>query len=215
MPDLTGRPCYGGLDLATTTDVAAFVLAFPPTADGEPYWLVPYFWVPGDNMIERIRRDRVPYDAWSRDGLMTATPGNVIDYATIERQIGELGAVYDIKEIAFDRWGAAQISQNLTAAGFTMVQMGQGFASMAAPTKELLRLVLARQLAHDGNPVLRWMADNMVVEQDAAGNVKPSKARSREKIDGVVAAIMALDRATRNAGNNMASVYETRGVLTL
>ncbi|MBK8772640.1 MAG: terminase large subunit [Rhizobiales bacterium] len=215
MPDLAGRPCYGGLDLATTTDIAAFVLAFPPQADGEPYWLVPYFWIPGANMVERIRRDRVPYDAWARDGLLEATPGNVIDYATIERDIIALGDLYDIREIAFDRWGAAQISQNLTAAGFTMAQMGQGFASMAAPTKDLLRLVLSKQLAHDGNPILRWMADNMVVEQDAAGNVKPSKAKSREKIDGMVAAIMALDRASRNLGDSGRSVYEERGVLTI
>jgi phage terminase large subunit-like protein len=214
LPDLTGRACYGGLDLATTTDVAAFVLAFPPTTEGEPYWLLPHFWVPGDNMIERVRRDRVPYDAWCRDNLMSATPGNVIDYSVIERDITALGAKYQIKEIAFDRWGAAQMSQNLTAADFTMVQMGQGFASMASPTKELMRLVLGHTIGHGGDPVLRWMADNLVVEQDAAGNQKPSKAKSREKIDGIVAAIMALDRATRNSGGD-ASVYEERGVLML
>ena len=213
-PDLAGRACYGGLDLATTTDVAAFVLCFPPAKEGEPYWLLPHFWVPGDNMIERVRRDRVPYDAWCRDGLMSATSGNVIDYGVIERDIITLGVKYQIKEIAFDRWGAAQMSQNLTAAGFEMVQMGQGFASMAAPTKEMLRLVLGHQVGHGANPVLRWMADNLVVEQDAAGNVKPSKAKSREKIDGMVAAVMALDRATRNGGE-AASVYEERGVLTL
>jgi phage terminase large subunit-like protein len=213
LPDLTGRPCYGGLDLATTTDIAAFVLAFPPQTEGEPTWLLPYFWIPEANMRERVLRDRVPYDAWVRDGLVLATPGNVTDYGRIEAHITGLMDQYEIREVAFDRWGAAQITQDLTAAGLTMVQMGQGFASMSAPSKELLRLVLSGGIGHGGNPVLRWMADNVTAEQDAAGNVKPSKAKSREKIDGIVAAIMALDRATRNAGGG--SVYEERGVLVL
>lgn len=215
LPDLSGRPCYGGLDLASTTDIAAFVLAFPPQEEGEPMWLLPSFWIPDANMIERTRRDRVPYDAWTRDGLVYATPGNVIDYRRIQAKIEELGEKYDIREIAFDRWGATAISQGLTDAGFVMAQMGQGFASMSAPTKELLRLVLAGELAHGANPVLRWMADNVTTEQDAAGNVKPSKAKSREKIDGIVASIMAIDRAQRNAGDSGRSVYEERGILSL
>ena len=214
LPDLSGRQCYGGLDLASTTDIAAFVLAFPPVDEGEPTWFMPVFWIPGDNMIERARRDRVPYDAWVRDGLVESTPGNVIDYKRIQVKIEELKQRYDIREIAFDRWGATAISQGLTDAGFTMIQMGQGFASMAAPTKELLRLVLSGQIGHGGNPVLRWMADNVTVEQDAAGNIKPSKAKSREKIDGIVAAIMALDRAQRNASDSR-SVYDERGILTI
>lgn len=200
LPDLSNRPCYGGLDLASTTDIAAFVLAFPPVAAGEPTWLLPTMWIPQDNMIERARRDRVPYDAWVRDELIEATPGNVIDYDVILRRIVELRERYDIREVAFDRWGAARISTQLIDAGLTMVQMGQGYASMSAPTKEMLRLVLAGELGHGGHPVLRWMADNVTVEQDAAGNVKPSKARSREKIDGIVAGVMALDRATRHQG---------------
>ncbi|MBK8799617.1 MAG: terminase large subunit [Anaerolineales bacterium] len=196
LPDLAGRACYGGLDLASTTDIAAFVLAFPPVEDGEPLWLLPSFWIPEDNMRERSLRDRVPYDGWVRDGLVMATPGNVIDYGAIEAHINALREIYDIREVAYDRWGATQISQNLTGEGLTMVQMGQGYASMTAPTKELGRLVLSGKLAHGGNPVLRWMADNVTVEQDAAGNIKPSKSKSREKIDGIVAGTMALARAT-------------------
>ena len=142
--------------------------------------------------------------------MITATEGNVIDYAYIIRDIEELGERFNISEIAFDRWGAFQVSQALEAAGFTMVGFGQGFASKANPTKELLRLVLEKKLVHDGNPVLRWMADNMVVSSDAAGNVKPNKAKSREKIDGIVAGIMALDRAMRHRGDK--SVYEERGI---
>ena len=214
LPDLTGRACYGGLDLASTTDIAAFVLAFPALDDGEPLSLLPWFWIPEDNMRERSLRDRVPYDAWVRDGLVFATPGNVIDYGRIEAHIAALAEQYDIREIAFDRWGATQITQNLTGAGLTMLQMGQGYASMTAPTKEMNRLVMSKGLAHGGHPVLRWMADNVTVEQDAAGNVKPSKAKSREKIDGIVAAIMALDRATRHDPEANQSVYATRGVIS-
>ena len=214
LPNLAGRACYGGLDLASTTDIAALVLAFP-AVDGDPVRLLAFFWIPEDNMRERSLRDRVPYDAWVREGLVFATPGNVIDYGRIEAQILALREIYDIREIAFDRWGATQISQNLTGEGLTMVQLGQGYASMTAPTKEMGRLVMSKQLAHGGNPVLRWMADNVTVEQDAAGNIKPSKAKSREKIDGIVAGVMALDRATRHDPELGGSVYEERGIRTL
>lgn len=217
---LEGRVCYGGLDLASTSDVAAFVLVFPGTSDElratseERYEVLPFFWIPRDNMIERARRDRVPYDAWVRDGWMAATEGNVIDLGVICRDIVALGKRFNIREIAFDRWGAVQVSQTLAGAGFEMVQFGQGFASMATPTKELLRLVLGGNLAHGGQPVLRWMADNMVVTQDPAGNVKPDKKKSREKIDGMVSLIMGLDRALRH-GMGPKSVYEGRGIVSL
>ena len=212
--ELRGRSCYAGLDLASTTDIAAFVMVFPPVEEGEPYQVLPHFWAPKENLIERARRDRVPYDAWARDGLITATPGNVIDYDTIRAAIEAMGEKYEIREIAFDRWGAIQMSQQLDAGGFAMVAMGQGVASMSAPTKELMRLVLDRRLAHGGNAVMRWMADNMVVKQDAAGNVKPDKGKSTARIDGMVALIMGLDRATRH-GTSPVSVYEGRGLRTL
>lgn len=209
---LEGRECYAGLDLASVADVAALVLVFPPQGD-ELYQVLPFFWIPEENMMERSRRDRVPYDAWVRDGLIRATEGNVIDYRQIIADIEALGERFHIREIAFDRWGAFQVQQQLEGAGFTMVAFGQGFKSMSPPTKELLKLVLARKLAHGGHPVLRWMADNMVVDQDPAGNVKPNKAKSREKIDGMVALIMALDRAIRH--QQPGSVYERRGILVV
>ena len=213
---LAGMACYGGLDLASSSDIAALVLAFPHDADEQEmfYWL-PKFWIPRENMIARARKDRVPYDAWVRDGLMTATEGNVIDYGIIARDIEALGEQFDIKEIAFDRWGAFQISQQLEALGFTMVGFGQGFVSMSQPTKELLRVVLDGKLAHGGHPVLRWMADNVVVSTDPSGNVKPNKAKSREKIDGIVAGVMALDRAIRHGAAQKKSVYDTRGFRTM
>ena len=211
---LEGAPCYGGLDLASSSDIGSFVLCFPPEpGEEERYAWLPFFWIPEENMIERARKDRVPYDAWVRQGLITATEGNVIDYGYIIRDIEGLGERYNIREIAFDRWGAFQVSQQLEGSGFTMVGFGQGFVSMAGPTKELLRLVLDRRLAHGGHPVLRWMADNMVVSTDAAGNVKPNKAKSREKIDGIVAGIMGLDRAIRHLAAG--SVYEERGLLEI
>lgn len=211
---LEGSACFGGLDLASSSDIASLVLDFPnETGEDEHHIWLPYFWIPEENMIERSHKDQVSYDTWVRLGLIRATPGNVIDYSFILRDIVELGEKYNIREIAFDRWGAFQVSQQLDGAGFIMVGFGQGFQSMSPPTKDLLRLVMDGKLSHGGNPVLRWMADNMVVSTDPAGNVKPNKQKSREKIDGIVAGIMALDRAVKNT--NAGSVYESRGVLTL
>ncbi len=211
---LEGSICYGGLDLASSSDIASFVLDFSNEEGEEEHhaWL-PFFWIPEENMIERVHKDLVPYDVWTRQGLIRTTPGNVIDFGFIVRDIIELGKIYNIKEIAFDRWGAFQVSQQLDGAGFIMVGFGQGFQSMSPPTKELLRLVMDGKLSHGGHPVLRWMADNMVVSTDPAGNVKPNKQKSREKIDGIVAGIMALDRSVRNA--NTGSVYDKRGILRL
>ena len=206
---LKGLPCYAGLDLASSTDVAAFVMVFD--VEGV-YFVLPYFWIPGDNVEARVRKDRVPYGEWIKQGLIKATVGNVIDYDTIEHDVGELSKVFQIQQVAFDRWGAVQITQHLTDAGFIMADFGQGYKSMSPPTKELLKVVLGGTLRHGGNPVLRWMADNLVVGTDPAENVKPLKDKSTERIDGVVALIMALDGATRNEGE---SVYEGRGVVSI
>jgi len=195
LPDLAGRACYGGLDLASTTDIAALVLAFPPVEEGEPLWLLPFFWVPEDKLIEKERRDRAPYVTWVRQGVMTATPGNVIDYAWIRQQVNDLAGIYEMREIAVDPWNSTQLTVQLQDDGLTVMEMRQGFASLSGPSKELLRLVLAGDLAHGGHAVLRWMADNVTVRQDPAGNVKPDKAKSTNRIDGIVASIMAIGRA--------------------
>lgn len=213
---LRGRTCFGGLDLSSTTDVTAFVLVFPPQAEGDPYQVLCRFWVPEETMSERTKRDRVLYETWVRQGYMMTTPGNVIDYEFILAEIDELAQRYDIQEVAFDRWGAAQIQTKLIDMGGDdwVVGFGQGYASMAAPTKELERLIGSGQLAHGGHPVLTWMAGNVVASKDAAGNIKPDKAKSTEKIDGIVALIMGLDRATRHQPEPE-SVYEKRGVRVL
>ena len=210
--DLEGRPCYGGLDLSSTTDITAFSLVFPPTESDDRYYVLPFFWIPEENMAARVLKDHVPYDLWERQGRIITTEGNVIHYGFIERFIEKLGEKYNIREIAFDRWGAVQMTQDLDGMGFTVVPFGQGFSSMSPPTKELMNLVLSGRLAHDGNPVLRWMMDNVCVRTDPAGNVKMDKAKSTEKIDGAIATVMALDRAIRNQGGSE-SIYDSRGLL--
>lgn len=191
LPDLTGKTCTAGLDLASTTDVAAFVMAFE---DAGHTYLMPHFFVPQDAIGKRSKRDRVPYDVWAREGLVTTCPGAVIDYDLIRKRINELSEKYHIKEIAVDRWNATQLTTQLEGDGFDVIGFGQGFASMSAPTKELESRIIGKTLRHGDNPVMAWMASNVMVEQDAAGNMKPSKKKSTEKIDGIVAAIMALGR---------------------
>lgn len=213
---LAGRRCYGGLDLSSIYDVTALALVFPPLRAGEPYEVVTRMWIPEDNLRERVKRDRAPYDAWLRAGWVRATPGNVIDYDFILADVEDLRKRYDIGEIAFDRWGATLVAQQLQEMGGDdwVVEFGQGFASMSPPMKELGKLIASRGLAHGNNPALAWMADNLVAREDPAGNIKPDKERSREKIDGMVALIMALDRATRGGGVRT-SVYASRGLREL
>lgn len=211
--ELEGRVCYGGLDLSSTTDLTSFCLVFPPEDEYEPYYILPYFWLPEDTLPLRVNRDHVPYDLWERQGFIQTTEGNVVHYGFIEKFIEKLGEIYNIREIAFDRWGAVQMVQNLEGMGFTVVPMGQGFASMSPPTKELMKLTLEKKLAHGGHPVLRWNMDNIFIRTDPAGNIKADKAKSTEKIDGAIACIMALDRAIRCGNDASESVYDTRGLL--
>jgi phage terminase large subunit-like protein len=213
--DLRGRVCYGGLDLSSTTDITAFVLVFPPEDEEDKYHILPNFWIPEDNIDLRVNRDHVPYDIWQKQGYLNTTEGNVVHYGFIENFIEKLGTKYNIREIAFDRWGAVQMVQNLEGMGFTVVPFGQGFKDMSPPTKELMKLVLEERVAHGGHPVLRWMMDNIFIRTDPAGNIKPDKEKSTEKIDGAVATVMALDRAIRHQGENINSVYDERGLIVI
>jgi phage terminase large subunit-like protein len=208
---LEGRECYGGLDLSSTGDITALVLMFPPRTEDEKYIMLPFFWVPKDTIPLRVRRASVPYDVWYRQGFLQATEGNVIDYNFIQAFIKKLYEKYHILEIAVDRWNATQLIQNLTDDGFTMVPFGQGFKDMSPPTKEFYKLLMEGKIIHGGNPVMRWMSGNVVVDRDAAENIKPTKAKSPEKIDGIIAAVMALDRCIRH--ENPSSVYDDRGLL--
>ena len=208
---LLGRDCYAGLDLSSTSDITALVLVFPPRTENEKYIVLPFFWLPEETLELRCRRDHVLYDVWERQGYILTTEGNVIHYGFIERFIEQLGEKYHIIEIAYDRWNATQMVQNLEDMGFTMVPFGQGFKDMSPPSKELYKLLMEGNIIHGGNPVLKWMAQNVVMRQDPAGNIKPDKERSVEKIDGIVALIMGLDRCIRSTP--VTSVYDERGIL--
>jgi phage terminase large subunit-like protein len=206
---LRSEPCYGGLDLSTTTDITAFVLKFPNTGD-----VLAWFWIPEDEMEKRERRDRVPFSSWVRMGFVEATPGNVIDYEYIKTKI--LNIAQDFKglvEIGFDPWNATQIGIQLEEEGVKLADVGQGYKSLSPAAKELEREYLSGELKHGGNPVLRWMAANVVLETDPAENIKPSKKRSAERIDGIVALCCAISRQIAAEGS--ASVYESRGMVTL
>ncbi len=214
---LRGWRCYGRLDLARVNDLSAFVLLCPPELssrhDGKPaQWIaLALFWAPDEDILRRSRRDRVPYDVWRDQGFLTATPGNATDFAFIAAEIISLASRFDIREIAYDRTFAGEIVSELQDKGMALVQFGQGFLSLGAPTAELERLIISRMLWHGGHPVLRWNAANVAVRTDPAGNIKPDKERSRDRIDGISALINAIGRAT--VGHAGSSVYESRGLL--
>lgn len=210
---LIGRECYAGLDLASTTDIAAFVMIFPK--DNDECDVLCRFWIPSESKIERSRRDKVPYISWVNSGYIQETDGNVIDYAFIEAQIKEDCQKFDVKEIAYDRWNASSLVTNLDNEGISqMTQFGQGFASMSAPTKQIETLVLQKKINHGNNPVLTWMMSNVTLKRDPADNIKIDKSKSSEKVDGMVALAMAfgIKLSTEPPKNN---VYEERGMRIL
>ncbi len=200
-PDsLEGRECYVGLDLATTYDTSAMVAVFP-APDGT-FDVLCRFWIPGDNAIDREKRDRVPYTVWARDPTtgLYMTDGNVTDYDVIRRHIGEFGKTYNVKQIAIDRWNATQLSIQLQADGFDVVGFSQGMAAMSPSSKMLENLIVSNRIRHGGNLVLSWMAGNVSVKTDGNDNIKPIKPKpgSPQRIDGIVSLIMALGAYAAN-----------------
>lgn len=187
---LEGAECFGGLDLSAVSDLTAFVLYFP-----EQRALLPWFWAPAEEAEEREEREGQSYTAWASDGWLELIPGRSIDLDLVRTRIVELGERFLVREINFDRWGSAQIVKQLDNAGFEMVQFGQGYASLSAPSKELERMWLDGELRHGGHPVLAWNAANVMIETDSADNIKPSKKKSTDRIDGIVASVMALGGA--------------------
>ena len=208
-----GRPCWAGLDLASTTDIAAFVMV-APDHDGA-IDVVPVFWIPEENAHARERRDRVPYEAWAKQGLIRLTSGDVIDYDQIREDIIKLAEEFNIQEIAVDRWNSSQLVTQLEGelSHINMAMFGQGYRSMSSPCKLLLQLVLSDKCRHGGNPVMRWMMSNVAIESDAAANIKLSKKKSTEKIDGIVALVMALARSAESG--NTGSIYDSEGITIL
>lgn len=210
--DLIGRPCWLGLDLSSTRDLTAMVAVFPD--DDGSFAVEPWFWCPRITADSRHRTDRIPYQDWIGTGDIQATDGNVVDYDMILEHIYKFAEDHEVREVAVDRWNSTHLITKLQGQGLNPVPFGQGFASMSGPTKELEKLILAGKIRHDGNEVLRWMVSNTTVNQDAAGNLKPDKQKSSEKIDGVVALIMALGRAMIGEGMGR-SVYDDRRLVTL
>jgi phage terminase large subunit-like protein len=195
-PDaLRGRQCFGGLDLSSTTDTTSFVLVFPPQGEDTKWYVLPWFFLPKDNIVKRSKQDRVPYLEWSKAGLFELTPGNVVDTGFVRKKIKELSEIYQIREIGFDRAFSADITPQLEADGLTMVPVHPGGFSQTPPITKLTTLVQSGDLAHGANPVLAFMASNLVIREDATGLLKPDKEKSRERIDGMAALLDALARA--------------------
>lgn len=207
---LAGRECYGGLDLASTSDLCALCWLFPDDEGG--YDAVWRLWTPEQNLESLDKRTAGAATVWVREGLLTLTPGNVADYDFIAAQVELDMDRFDVQSIGFDPWNATQLTNDLMASGAPMVKVRQGYQTLSPPTKELQRLLLAgtpeRPLVrHGGNPAVRWQVDNFAVEMDPAGNVKPSKRNARDKIDAVAALITALSEAmTREPAGR--SAYE-------
>lgn len=195
LPDLTNRACYGGLDLSRKNDITAFALIFPPTP-ADPYWhLKVKMWCPAEAIERRSSKDRVPYDGWARGGWITPTDGNMVDYRLVRRDIEEIAKVYKVREIGYDPWNALETALELQDAGFNVVEVRQGARSLSEPMKKLEGLIGGSLLAHEGSPVMRWMAGNVAVKMDPNENIQPDKSKSGDRIDGIVAAIIAMSRA--------------------
>lgn len=195
---LYGRRCWGGLDLSSTQDLTALVLLFEPT-EADPHWrLRPWFWLPGDGLHDKADKDRVPYIAWRDAGFLTALPGRAIDKLAVLHKLAQIVSLYDVQEIAYDEWRIADLLMLIQQEGLAMpalVPFRQGFKSMAPAVDEFERLLLGRQVRHDGNPVMTWNAANAVVVSDPAGNRKVAKERATGRVDGIVAAVMAAGRS--------------------
>jgi phage terminase large subunit-like protein len=212
LDELEGRECYMGLDLSSKLDLTALAMIFPPT-DDDLWRLWVNCYIPRETMAERERVDRIPYAMWERDGWITPTDGDVIDYKWIERDILELSERFNVQEVAYDPWSAQQTALRIRDdIGIPVVPIRQGFMSLSEPTKEFERLVVSGKLCHGGNSCLAWQANNVTVRHDPAGNIKPDKGQQTHKIDGIAASIIALARASLWDGG---SVYEEEGILVL
>jgi phage terminase large subunit-like protein len=207
---LEGKECWGGLDLASTRDISAFVLIFKEEND---FIVLPFLFIPGENAKKRSERDGVDYMTWIKQGDVFQTEGNVADYNFIKSKINELSKKYRIQSIAYDRWNASQLVIDLQNDGANMSPFGQGFVSMSAPTKEFEKLVVGQQIIHNNNPCINWMLSNVVIQEDPAGNIKCAKNKSKEKIDGIIAMIMSLGEYMTES--DVSSIYDERDILVL
>lgn len=209
IPDLAAAVCYGGLDMSTNHDLTAFVLAFP--LEGKQVWYEPFFWIPESCLVERERKNLPTYRGWADQGFLKIVPGEVIDFEVVKHDIMTTCEKYDVREIAVDRFQAAQLSQEFMKAGLKIIGFGQGFYSMGPATKELERNIFTRNFFYAGNPVLRFCFSNVELEFDPAGAFKLSKKKAKDRIDGAVACAMSLARLNFNEATGT-SVYEEEGL---
>jgi len=217
LKELKNLKWYGGVDLSTRLDITALVLV---ARDGlGVYHFLPHFWLPADNLKDRPNQEFRKYAEWAKKGSVTLTEGNVVDYAAVRARLKELKQTAGLKilEVGFDPWNALHLAEEMHADGFEMVEVRQGYRTLSEPTKELLSAVVSHKISHGGHPVLRWMADCLAIRTDENANVrpvKPDRKKSSKRIDGIVAAIIAMSRLIVKP-EKAPSVYETRGLLTL
>ena len=211
VDDLAGCECWGGLDLSNISDITAYALLFH---ERDRFQLLPFFWIPKEKMLEKIRKENINYDLWVRAGYVKVTEGNVIDYDFVKADILSIVSRYDLKSSAYDRWNSSQTIIDLQNEGMECNPFGQGYGSMSAPSKEFEKLVLSGRIEHFGNPVLRWMLASTVIKTDPAGNIKPDKEKSVQKIDGIVASIMALGEWMTAQAAEENDPYSKRGMLS-
>jgi len=213
---LTGRRCFLALDVSSTQDITALLALFPPDADNDKWVVLCRFWVPEETAKRRTRQDRVSYERWLQICALEKTPGDYVDQNFVKRGILDWLALFDVQSIGFDPWNARKLISDLQAEGVDealFVEMRQGHQTLGEPTKQFENLVMSGRLDHGGHPVLRWMAGNAAVRFDENLNFVPTKKRSAEKIDGIVAGVMACGLAM--VPGEGPSVYETRGILEI
>jgi phage terminase large subunit-like protein len=189
-----GQPCWIGLDLASKTDIAALVLLFAHPEVSDAFVVFGKYYLPEDTVANSANSQ---YSGWMRTGRLTVTPGNVIDFSWIEADLIDFASRFEIQSVAFDPFQATQLSTRMMAEGLPMIEVRPTVLNFSEPMKTLEALVLQKKLAHDGDPVLGWMASNVVAHLDAKDNIYPRKERAENKIDGIVALIMALSRAIK------------------
>ena len=207
---LRGLPCYLGVDLAQTTDISSIAAIW---MDGDEIYVKNWNYAPSVGATVRSRRDGVPYEDWSRRGWMTLTVGDVTDYAVVAKQIEVLCKQYSVRKVGYDPYNAQNLANDLENKGVPVVRVPQSFLNLTTPSRMWESAIQSRKLHHDGNPVLTWAMSNVVVDEDSSGNQRPSKKRSVERIDPVIAAIVAL--ACSLSDDNSKSVYENRGIVWL
>ena len=210
---LYGRKCFFGLDLASREDIAGYAIVFPPTED-DKRWAVKWrFFLPENMAVKRQKQNAVPYQQWANDGYITLTSGDRCDYQIIRNHIIEDAEKFGLIDIGADKWNLEYLRQELDLEGIEVVEYSQSYAAMSEPIKTLKALINSGDIRLDNNPVARWMASNVVVELDNQENIRFSKKKSSEKIDGMVMLAMGIGRGIQYEGID--NPYEERGIVII